>query len=406
MTLFIDGGRLYSGASPISYRAARHIGPAITPRMVVVHDTAGALRPFSSVEWLEAPTSTVSAHFVVERDGTITQMVPTDRMAYHCGVSEWPEGSGKSCNGRAIGIEVVSPGPLLPRGDKAVASFGHLFGPEGLLDLPETAHHQAALWLDYTDQQIAAVEAIVAAIGKAYPTVTEVVGHYQISPRRKVDPGPHFPLAQMAAVLPERRPAAPADAVAEIQSRLGELGYAPGAADGEIGPRTIGAVASFQAQNGIAVTGRLDQATVATVTSAQAAPMPTGARAEVTAEDLRAQGSRTIKLWDRVRSLARWLLGLGTGDVAAQQLTGASIVEASSDVLTKLKPMLGGTFAPLASPRVMIITAMIGIGLVLLRIQGVGTAVRVDDARTGAATGVGGKSAPSGAVRAPGAATV
>lgn len=393
MPFQIHGGRLYYGSLPAPFRAAKHQGPAITPRMVVVHDTAGALRPFSSVEWFENPTSTVSAHFVVERDGAITQMVPTDRMAYHCGVSEWPVGSGKSCNGRAIGIEVVSPGPLLRRGDKGVASFGHLFGPDGLLDLPATGHHQAALWLDYTDAQIAAVEALVAAIGTAYPTVTEVVGHYQISPGRKTDPGPHFPLAQMAAALPAPAPIPPADAVAELQGRLGELGYAPGAADGEIGPRTVGATAAFQANNGLKVTGRLDEATTRTLESPQAAPMPTGARAETTAEDLRAAGSRTIRLWDRVRSLGRWLLGIPAGEAVASQVTGVSLFETASDMLTKIKPLLGGSFSPLASPRVMIITGMIGLGLILLRIQGVGTAVRVDDARTGAATSVGGRPA-------------
>lgn len=378
----ITAGRLWEGADPGRYVAARHIGPAIAPSLIVIHDTAGALRPGSTVEWLQRPTSTVSAHFVVERDGQVTQMVPTDRMAYHCGQSAWRGRTG--LNGHAIGIEIVNPGKLIGRrAGEAVASFGAVFTVErDGIEEAATADHGAGWWLPYTPDQIAAVTALCRAIVAAHPKAAEIVGHYQISPGRKIDPSPLFPLEELrATVLGSRRAPAPSDFVAEAQKKLAELGYPAGKADGDLGARTTGAIASFQAVNGLSVNGKLDVPTAEVLASSEAKPLPTGARAETTADELRDKGSRTIRLWDRIQALGRWLLGGGTA-LGLTEASGASLLDAAAQALGQMRTLMGGSLAGLSGKHVALALAVL-LGLVLLRTGEKGTEVRVDDARKG-----------------------
>ena len=383
MAFKIKDGRLWDGSDPAPFVPARHIGPAIAPALIVIHDTAGALDPGSSVRWFEAPSSQVSAHFVVERDGAVTQMVPVDRMAYHCGASAWR--GRTNLNGHSIGIEIVSPGKLTARrAGEAVAWFGKVFTAErdGIAEVRSEPHGGTASWLPYTPDQIAAVTALCKALVAAYPKVAEIVGHYEISPGRKVDPSPLFPLAELRVLaLGSKRPASPSDFVAEAQSRLNELGYPAGKADGDLGARTAGAIASFQAVHGLDVNGRLDVPTANVLASEEAKPLPTGARAETTADDLRTAGSRTVRLWDRIQALGRWLLGGGTA-LGLTEASGASLLDAAAQALGQLRTMMGGSLAGLSAKHVALALAVV-LGLVLLRTGEKGEAVRVDDARKG-----------------------
>jgi AmpD protein len=100
---------------------------------------------------------TVSAHVLVARDGTLTQYVPFDRRAWHAGKSEHCGRSG--CNDFSIGIEL-----------------------EGTDELP------------YSSSQYRALGKLIAALRRAYPPLrrAEIVGHSDIAPGRKTDPGPAF----------------------------------------------------------------------------------------------------------------------------------------------------------------------------------------------------------------------
>jgi N-acetyl-anhydromuramoyl-L-alanine amidase len=105
----------------------------------------------------------VSAHFLVRRDGRLIQFVACGRRAWHAGPSAW---RGRSrCNDFSIGIEL-----------------------EGT-DL--TAFEPA---------QYAALEGLTRALCRAYP-IAEAVGHSDIAPGRKTDPGPHFDWAGYRALL-------------------------------------------------------------------------------------------------------------------------------------------------------------------------------------------------------------
>ncbi len=96
----------------------------------------------------------VSAHFLVCRDGTITQFVPCTKRAWHAGVSSW---QGRSrCNDFSVGIEM-----------------------EGADDAP------------FTNEQYTALRDLTLALRAAYP-IHAIAGHSDIAPLRKTDPGPCF----------------------------------------------------------------------------------------------------------------------------------------------------------------------------------------------------------------------
>ncbi len=96
----------------------------------------------------------VSAHFLVRRDGELIQFVPCSRRAWHAGVSKWRD--RERCNDFSIGIEL-----------------------EGCDQLP------------FEDAQYLTLNRVLAELHRHYP-IEGVVGHSDIAPGRKTDPGPCF----------------------------------------------------------------------------------------------------------------------------------------------------------------------------------------------------------------------
>lgn len=285
-----------------------HSSGRIEPTLIVIHDTAGALRKFSSVEWLTKNPNKVSAHFVVETDGTVTQLADCDVKCNHAGESVWQ--GRRYCNGFAIGIEIVSPGKLRKSGESAVADFGHKWDVSLCEEHDSKPHGGKAYWLPYTVAQLAAVESLVAALAKAYPTIKSVAGHYEISPGRKVDPGPQFPLLRMREALinglPEGKVFLSPETIRAAQQRLTDLGYITGSLDGVVGPRTREKLRTFQEQNGLNISGEFDPETLAAIDSETAKPMPNGARETITGDDLAKAGSKTV-------TNARWTKRISEG---------------------------------------------------------------------------------------------
>lgn len=187
----IKNGILHDAARPVRWAKAHSSGGAMAPRMIVVHDTAGSCRKFSSVEWFQSSECETSAHFVVERDGTITQLVSTGKRAYHAGVSNWKGVSG--LNSCSVGIEIVNPGKL---DEKGHADWGKAAEPKEIVKRA-SPNHGSGYWLAYTPEQIKAVTAICRAVVDEYPDCNEIVTHWEIAPKRKIDPNPLFPLDEL-----------------------------------------------------------------------------------------------------------------------------------------------------------------------------------------------------------------
>jgi len=163
------------------------------PDSIVIHYTAGSSAA-SSVETLCRPESKASAHLVVGRDDSVTQLVPFNTIAWHAGASSYQGRSG--FNNFSIGIEIDNAGSLTKSGDEFVAWFGRSFPASEVVEAVHRNESTPGFWLRYTEGQIATVSAICEALIAAYP-ITMILGHEEIAPGRKRDPGPAFPLDKL-----------------------------------------------------------------------------------------------------------------------------------------------------------------------------------------------------------------
>lgn len=169
-------------------------GGEIAPEYLVIHYTATqATEP--TIRFLctspKAGEIGASAHLVVDFDGSITQLVPFNRKAWHAGKSEWQGRFG--FNEFSIGVEVMNPGWLAIRNGLA---YDHAGKPwtRGVHHGPHKGAPQLKHWAAYTDEQMVALEEVGKLLVREYGLL-DVLGHDDISPGRKFDPGPAFPMA-------------------------------------------------------------------------------------------------------------------------------------------------------------------------------------------------------------------
>lgn len=184
-----------------SFQQAKWVGGEITPTIVILHDTAGRLTPGNSAAYLANNNAKISVHFVIERDGTIVQQVQTNRRANHAGQSSYH--GRKDCNDFSIGIEIVNPGKMTRASDTfALAWWGEKLAIN-LFDIHEveTKEHGRGLWMGYTEAQVSAVTELLHALFAAIPTLRDITTHWYVSPGRKVDTSPLFPLDHVRAVV-------------------------------------------------------------------------------------------------------------------------------------------------------------------------------------------------------------
>lgn len=232
---------------------AVHASPNIEPRkdcdrpdMLILHYT-GMHSAEKAIEWLAHPESKVSCHYVIGRDGRITQMVAESMRAWHAGVSHW---AGETdINSRSIGIEIDNP--------------GHELG-----------------YLDFPKPQMRAVERLAADIVQRQGIPADrVLAHSDVAPIRKIDPGEKFDWARLArggvGLWVEPAPLKPGDGgigpgcggevVALVQGMLHRYGYGIDVT-GDFDHLTEAAIRAFQRHfRPSRVDGRIDQSTIITL---------------------------------------------------------------------------------------------------------------------------------------------
>lgn len=171
------------------------------PDAIIMHFTGGASAE-SSADWLVNPQSKASAHVVIGRDGNIVQLVPFDTVAWHAGASTYNGRSGY--NRLSIGIELDNPGRLKrTEGGDYVSSFGRKYPPEQVISAVHRNERAPSYWLSYTEPQLDAAFNLCSALCLVYP-IHEILGHEEIAPGRKDDPGPAFPLDRLRQRLINR----------------------------------------------------------------------------------------------------------------------------------------------------------------------------------------------------------
>ena len=171
------------------------------PDTVVIHYTAGSSVE-SSVNTLRDANVKASAHLVIGRDGLIKQIIPFNKIAWHAGTSEWQSRIG--LNKYSIGIEIDNAGRLSKVGENYQTWWGGFINKDQVFEGVHRNESQTAYWHAYTEQQIAAVLEVCRALGQKYG-INSVLGHEEIAPIRKSDPGPAFPLDKFRQLLLENR---------------------------------------------------------------------------------------------------------------------------------------------------------------------------------------------------------
>jgi AmpD protein len=155
---------------------------AVSPTLIVVHGISlpagefggpwidrlftGNLPADAHASFAEVAALRVSAHAVIRRDGAITQYVPIGARAWHAGRSSYQ--GREACNDFSVGIEL------------------------------EGADH-----VPYAEPQYQSLSRLIAALCEAYPTLSRshVVGHSDVAPGRKSDPGPAFDWPRLRTLL-------------------------------------------------------------------------------------------------------------------------------------------------------------------------------------------------------------
>lgn len=160
---------------------------------LILHYT-GMRSAREAIERLCDPAARVSSHYVVDEDGVILRLVPEERRAFHAGLSHWR--GHTDLNGRSIGIEIVNP--------------GHEWG-----------------YADFPALQMAAVCDLCLEILARHPIPgRNVVGHSDVAPDRKDDPGEKFDWRGLAAngvgLWPED---GAGETVSDVREALSDIGY-------------------------------------------------------------------------------------------------------------------------------------------------------------------------------------
>jgi len=162
--------------------------------MLVLHYT-GMTSAEAALERLCDPAAKVSSHYTIDEDGTVYAHVPEARRAWHAGLSFW---AGETdVNARSIGIELVNP--------------GHEFG-----------------YRAFPESQIASLITLCHGILLRHPIPSwRVLGHSDVAPARKEDPGELFPWEQLAKAGIGLWPISQDSALSA--DALGRYGYDPNA---------------------------------------------------------------------------------------------------------------------------------------------------------------------------------
>ncbi|MEX2570993.1 MAG: N-acetylmuramoyl-L-alanine amidase [Gemmatimonadota bacterium] len=179
----------------VSFRRSPNVGGALDPKYLVMHYTAGRSAA-DSIAWLTNSEARASAHLVIGRDGSITQLVAFDRVAWHAGASSWEGVVG--LNGHSIGIELDNAGRLTRQGGRWRAWFGDTYPDDEVMEAVHKHESEPSGWHTYTPEQLDAALHVSRTIVSKYG-LRDIIGHDDISPHRKSDPGPAFPMANFRA---------------------------------------------------------------------------------------------------------------------------------------------------------------------------------------------------------------
>ena len=187
--------------TPVRYIETPNKSGTMTPEYLIMHYTAGSSAE-GSVSWMCNPAAKAAAHLVIGRDGGLTQLAAFNRVAWHAGQSQW---EGRSClNGFSIGIELDNAGKLEHVGNRWISAVSKRAYPDDDVLIANHKHDKPGTppigWHEYSEVQLEIAAEVGLALMQKY-ALKDVLGHEDIAPGRKADPGPAFPMASFRARL-------------------------------------------------------------------------------------------------------------------------------------------------------------------------------------------------------------
>lgn len=194
MAYSVKAHRLEHNDQPVDFQRSPNGGASMTPRFLIIHYTAGTSAQ-GAISWLKNPAAQASAHLVIDRNGTVTQMMEFNKVAWHAGKSSWGDITG--LNRHSIGIELVNAGKLNKTGNGAWVNWaGNKVDDNEVYILTHKHENAPAGWQCFTQAQYDAVSEIGLLLHQKYDLL-DILGHDDISPGRKIDPGPAFPMISL-----------------------------------------------------------------------------------------------------------------------------------------------------------------------------------------------------------------
>lgn len=198
--------------APVRWKASPNHGGPLAPRYLVLHYTAGRSAE-TTADWLANPAAKASAHVVIGKDGSLVQLVPFNVVAWHAGKSAWTDGGVRlvGLNQHAIGIEMDNPGRLVRQGSRwRSLGLGTVYDDADVIEAQHKHEARPAGWHVFPPAQIDAAFDLAQLLVRTYG-LTDILGHEDIAPGRKTDPGPAFPLESFRGRLLGRRDEQPDD---------------------------------------------------------------------------------------------------------------------------------------------------------------------------------------------------
>lgn len=154
----------------------------------VVHYTSGRSNVDNSVDY---GAKMGYCYFLIAKDGMVYQCFPLDRWGYHCGVSQWPT-LGSSLSSKLVGIEVVCAGDLEKTNDKYKTWFNEEIPASNVRIATKEEFGVRGYFEKYTPEQEESLINLILWLKTNNPLIfmlDNVLGHQEISPDRKIDPG-------------------------------------------------------------------------------------------------------------------------------------------------------------------------------------------------------------------------
>lgn len=186
----------------INNKMDRDSGVLKNPDIIVLHYTASN-NIKGDIKTLFYSKKQVSVQFVIDLDGTIHQLMPVNKIAWHAGESRL--GNRTWLNKYSIGIEIVNAGFLTQKSDGSFATwYGEPVKKEDAVLLKHKNESSARYWHTFTKNQIDSVKELCDTLCEEFD-IEHIVGHDEISPGRKQDPGPAFPVEKIKNQLLDNR---------------------------------------------------------------------------------------------------------------------------------------------------------------------------------------------------------